>query len=322
MYIEENKKRMEQIHTVLMEFASGNFLYKLERTELKDELEALIALVNMTVEEIKDSFLHQEHVNQNETYGHLVQLFFLLDKRDIIRAFNVGVKQLLFFEDMDVRGKPFHSFLTPESELVWNKLKSKLTEGGSSSDDQVIKLSFKTKQGLILTTNCLVGKPIGGTDLSDNIMVISVEMVMASKQRELALRKVVSIGKERKAPDDGFIKKTKRLSTTDIRKIRQVHDHILENLDKHLSPLVELAHSFGTNEYKLKHGFKQLYGQTIFSFLLSERLKKASILIQHSDIPLKMVAHICGFKSAPHFSRAFKEKYDYTPSELRRQSPD
>ena len=114
--------------------------------------------------------------------------------------------------------------------------------------------------------------------------------------------------------------KKPQLSATDIKKIRKIHDHILDNSDRPLMPLRELAHSFGTNEYKLKQGFKQLYNQTVFGFVINERLRKASVLIQHTQISIKEVAHISGFKSAPHFSRVFKEKYGYTPRELRNHS--
>lgn len=320
MYREENKKRMDQIHTLLIEFASGNFLYKLERTELNDDMEALAALVNMTVEEIKDSFYRQSYVNQDEIYGYLIQLFFLLDREDSIKAFTNGVRQLLFFDDSELRTTPFPGFLAPESKLIWTRLKARLTKTNPGIFEEVIPLSFKTKKDLILTTNCLVAKPIGDPRLPESIVVTSVEMVMASKERQLELWKAVQAGRKKKPLSSVSRKKRKKLSATDIPKIRQVHDHILNHLDRPLSSLRQLAHTYGTNEYKLKHGFKELYAQTVFGFLMSERLRKASILVQHSEIPFKEVAHITGFKSAPHFSRAFKEKYGYTPSELRKQS--
>ena len=99
--------------------------------------------------------------------------------------------------------------------------------------------------------------------------------------------------------------------------IRDVHDMILNNLDRDLPQLKDLALQMGTNEYKLKYGFKQLYGTTVFRFLTHERLRKTKTLIQHSDLSLKEIAHMTGFKSAAHFSRAFKDKYGLSPSELR-----
>lgn len=325
MLDKDKMERLKQIHTILMEFASGNFAYRLERTNLNDEIEALVELVNMTLEEIKDSFLHQGYVNMHETYKYVVQMFFLLDNKETIITYNSRIKQLLLFDDSELQGKAFSSFLTQDSKLAWNRLKSKLVLTDLNPHEEYIVLSFKTKEHLILTINCLVGKFIDEISQSERIIITSTEIVKNSKEREIALWETVTSGKKKNKtikdpPYDDNQNIGSYLNSTDIRKIRQIHDHILQNLDKPLSPLIELAHTFGTNEYKVKHGFKQLYGQTVFRFLIDERLRKASVLIQHSDIPLKEVAHITGFVSVPHFSKAFKKKYGYTPRDLRKQS--
>ncbi|MFI0429908.1 helix-turn-helix transcriptional regulator [Mariniflexile sp. HMF6888] len=317
-------ERLKKIQTVLMEFASGNFAYKLERSNLNDDIEALAELVNMTLEEIKDSFFHQGYVNIHETYKYVVQMFFLLDKEETIITYNSRIKQLLFIDDSELQGKIFSSFLTQKSKLAWDHLKSRLVSAGLNPHEEYIVLSFKTKKRLTLTINCLVGKFIDETSQSERIIITAIEIVKSSKEREIALKETVTSGKkESKKKSSSYDDKQSndsRLNSTDIRKIRQIHDHILKNLDKPLLPLIELAHTFGTNEYKVKHGFKQLYGHTVFRFLIDERLKRASLLIQHTDIPLKEVAHITGFVSIPHFSKAFKKKYGYTPRDLRKQS--
>jgi AraC-like DNA-binding protein len=92
---------------------------------------------------------------------------------------------------------------------------------------------------------------------------------------------------------------------------------IINNLEKDLPGLHELARQMGTNEYKLKYGFKQMYGTTIFRFLTQERLRKAKTLIQYSTLTIKQVAQMTGFKSKTHFSRAFKDKYGLTPTAMR-----
>ncbi|GAA3586903.1 hypothetical protein GCM10022396_00110 [Flavivirga amylovorans] len=319
-----NKERIKQIHTMLLEFASGNFAYKIERSDLDDDIEALTALVNMTFEEIKASFLHQGYANLNETYKHLVQMFFVLDTKDSIIAFNSRIKQMLLFDDHELQDKTFSTFLTDDSKLAWNGLKSKLAKINIDAQEEFILLSFRTKQKLILTTNCLVSKFIDKVNQSERVVITSIEIIKNSTERETELRKTVSSGKNQNkiASLSSNVTKSKQLnlSFADIRKIRKIHDHIINNLDKPLSPLIELAHTFGTNEFKLKYGFKQLYGQTVFRFLINERLRKASVLIQHTDTSIKEVAHVTGFISAPHFSKAFKEKYGYTPRDLRKRS--
>ncbi|MDO5978200.1 helix-turn-helix domain-containing protein [Flavivirga spongiicola] len=321
---ETNKERIKQIHTMLMEFASGNFAYNIERSNLDDDIEALIALVNMTFQEIKSSFIHQGYANLNETYKHLVQMFFVLDLEDTIIAFNSRIKQMLFFDDHELQEKAFSTFLTQDSKLAWNGLKSKLAHTNLDAHEEFIVLSFKTKQQLILTTNCLVSKFVDQVNQSERIVITSIEIIKNSTERDTELRKKVSLGKDKvtKRLQTGNKSKQLNLSFSDIKKIREVHDHIINNLDKPLAPLVELAHTFGTNEYKLKYGFKQLYGQTVFRFLINERLRKASVLIQHTDTSIKEVAHVTGFISAPHFSKAFKEKYGFTPRDLRKRPND
>ncbi|MDD7888263.1 AraC family transcriptional regulator [Flavivirga sp. 57AJ16] len=321
---ETNKERIKQIHTMLMEFASGNFAYNIERSNLDDDIEALIALVNMTFQEIKSSFIHQGYANLNETYKHLVQMFFVLDMEDSIIAFNSRIKQMLFFDDNELRKKIFSTFLTQDSKLAWDGLKSKLASTNLDAHEEYIVLSFKTKQQLILTTNCLVSKYVEQDNQSERIVITSIEIIKNSIERDIELQKMVSSRKDKNKATKHLQTSTKskqlNLSFSDIRKIRKVHDHIINNLDKPLAPLIELAHTFGTNEYKLKYGFKQLYGQTVFRFLINERLRKASVLIQHTDTSIKEVAHVTGFISAPHFSKAFKEKYGFTPRDLRKQS--
>tara|TARA_R110002050_G_scaffold24083_3_gene64262 strand:+ start:14633 stop:15628 length:996 start_codon:yes stop_codon:yes gene_type:complete len=325
METEDNKERIEQIYSILMEFASGNFAYKLKRTDLNDEIETITALINMTFEEIKDSFLHQGYTNQNKIHKHFVKIFFVLNMEDTIVAYNSRIKELLFFDDNELQEKAFSSFLTEDSLVTWNSLKSKLALTDLSSYEEYIVLSFKTKQHLIVTTNCLVSKFVDAITQSERILVTSVEIIIESKERDIELQKTVRSGKDKSNTDKDTNlinhKSTRSsLSSNDIRKIREVHDHIVNNLEKPLSSLIDLAHSFGTNEYKLKYGFKELYGQTVFRFLIHERLKNASLLIQHTDIPLKEVAHTIGFISVTHFSKSFKDKYGYTPSDLRKQT--
>ncbi|MDO5968384.1 AraC family transcriptional regulator [Flavivirga aquimarina] len=317
-----NEKRIKQIHNMLMEFASGNFSYKIERSNMNDGIEALIALVNMSLEEIRGSFLHQGYTNLTETYKHMVQMFFVLDPEDVIITYNSRIKQMLLFNDDELQKNTFSTFLTQDSKLAWKDLKTKLEHSNQDTLEKSIELYFKSKQDLIVPTNCLVSKYIDRINQSERIIITSIEIIKSSMERKNELQEIVNSRKNKeKTTGNSTGKKVQlNLSYLDIRKIREVHDYIINNLDKPLSPLIELAHTFGTNEYKLKYGFKQLYGQTIFRFLIDQRLRKASVLIQHTDTSIKEVAHVTGFISAPHFSKVFKEKYGFSPRDLRKQS--
>ncbi|MGC1632894.1 MAG: AraC family transcriptional regulator, partial [Gelidibacter sp.] len=82
----------------------------------------------------------------------------------------------------------------------------------------------------------------------------------------------------------------------------------------------DFALQLGTNEFKLKYGFKELYGTTMHKFIIQERLRNAQVMIQYTDLPFKAIAHKSGFKSQSHFSRLFKARFGYTPKDLRKNT--
>ena len=110
------------------------------------------------------------------------------------------------------------------------------------------------------------------------------------------------------------------MSFEDIRKIREGHDIIINNLEMDFPSLKDFALQLGTNEFKLKYGFKELYGTSVYRFLKEERMRKSKMMIQYSGQSLKTSAQMTGFKSMAHFSRTFKKRYGYTPSELRKKA--
>ena len=98
------------------------------------------------------------------------------------------------------------------------------------------------------------------------------------------------------------------------------HDMILTNLEDDFPSLKEFALELGTNEFKLKYGFKELYGTTVHKFLIQERLRKAMMMVRYSDRPFKSIAEMTGFKSLAHFSRSFKQTYSLSPSDMRKKN--
>jgi AraC family transcriptional regulator, transcriptional activator of the genes for pyochelin and ferripyochelin receptors len=103
----------------------------------------------------------------------------------------------------------------------------------------------------------------------------------------------------------------------DIEKIREAHDYLLRNMDSPCT-LIELAHKVGINDFKLKKGFKQLYGTTVYEFLLDARMEKAKILLLETDTSAHEIALITGYKNLSSFITAFKKKMGYSPGSFRK----
>lgn len=106
----------------------------------------------------------------------------------------------------------------------------------------------------------------------------------------------------------------------DAKLMQQLYDYILSNLENPLPSLKELSKIFGTNEHKLKEAFKYFFNTSIYQFYNDERLKRVHLLIEKTNMPLKSIAHMNGFNTYPNFSKAFKKKYGYSPTNLKRDS--
>lgn len=71
-------------------------------------------------------------------------------------------------------------------------------------------------------------------------------------------------------------------SNSDREKIRQAQAIIIENMMNPPS-LMELSRLIGLNDFKLKKGFKEMFGTTVFGYLREKRLEKASYLLQKAQ---------------------------------------
>lgn len=106
---------------------------------------------------------------------------------------------------------------------------------------------------------------------------------------------------------------------TTIVMVQKVLDYIQTHLEEPLPSAKALSKMFGTNEFTLKENFRKIVKTSIYQFYNDERLKKAHTIIEKTTIPLKEVAIISGFYNYTNFYKAFKKKFHYPPSDIKRK---
>jgi len=99
---------------------------------------------------------------------------------------------------------------------------------------------------------------------------------------------------------------------TNVIKIRNAKDVIISRMAEPPS-LQELADEIGLSLKKLKEGFKQIYGDSVFSFLFDYKMEVARKLLESGDHNVNEVGHKVGYSTSSHFIAAFKKKYGTTP---------
>lgn len=113
------------------------------------------------------------------------------------------------------------------------------------------------------------------------------------------------------------IKNKTSISTSEIHRLMEVKEFIEGNL-KSFYTIEQLSIKFGINEFKLKNGFKELFGDGVFHYASKLRMKEALYLLKNSDFSIKEIAYHLGYASPSSFSVAFKNEVGVGPSYYRK----
>ncbi|WP_010275317.1 helix-turn-helix transcriptional regulator [Paenibacillus senegalensis] len=110
-----------------------------------------------------------------------------------------------------------------------------------------------------------------------------------------------------------------QLTAEDIRCLYEARQ-FLSHTWRQPPSLVELARLCGLNDYKLKLGFKELFGTTVFGYVRSLRMNEARKILEEGKVNVSEAASMVGYHNFSHFSALFRKTIGYNPSEVRRAS--
>jgi AraC-like DNA-binding protein len=106
------------------------------------------------------------------------------------------------------------------------------------------------------------------------------------------------------------------LKQYDKERIYYAREYLLANAN-HPPCLTELAKIAGINEFKLKHGFKEVFKNTVFGYLSDYKLMRAKELLADNSKDIKNISDELGYSSVQHFSNAFSKKFGISPGKAR-----
>ncbi|BBI34316.1 helix-turn-helix transcriptional regulator [Cohnella abietis] len=106
----------------------------------------------------------------------------------------------------------------------------------------------------------------------------------------------------------------KGLRRTDLDKIRAAADMLVARMDQPPS-LLELSQLAEISDFKLKTGFKELYGTTVFGYLRDKRMEQALLLLETERVSVYEAAIATGYSNPSHFASVFREKYGVNPGQ-------
>lgn len=110
----------------------------------------------------------------------------------------------------------------------------------------------------------------------------------------------------------------KPLKADDIERIHYAKEVLTARFSDPPS-LMELARLVGINDCKLKAGFRQVFGTTVFGYLQDCRMDRSRQLLDSGEMTIAEAAQAVGYANRSHFAISFRKKFGVNPGVYRKR---
>lgn len=111
-------------------------------------------------------------------------------------------------------------------------------------------------------------------------------------------------------------KRPTELQEYDIERIYKAEKILLADIQNPPS-LIDLAKQVGLNDFKLKIGFRYIFGNTVFGHLNRHRMEVAKQLLLEQNSNVSDIANVVGYSNPSHFAVSFKKRFGINPGAFR-----
>lgn len=106
------------------------------------------------------------------------------------------------------------------------------------------------------------------------------------------------------------------LTNIDRIKIKQAEQILQHNLQSKFPGIIYVAQEVSLSETKLKALFKIVHGTTLLNYFQRIKMSAAKEMLETKQQKISQVASHFGYENASKFSAAFKQQFDYLPSQM------
>jgi len=152
---------------------------------------------------------------------------------------------------------------------------------------------------------------ITSIDLMFRILVIQQNQELAASVIETIL-----VERVRSMSDTQVIPLRQKLGTNQP-KLESAVKLMETNIEEPLNPS-DIARLVNISRRQLERLFNNHLNSTPTRYYLELRLKNARRLLLQTGLPIIEISLVCGFSSAPHFSKCYRDLFERSPSEERR----
>ena len=141
-------------------------------------------------------------------------------------------------------------------------------------------------------------------------------MYFESKAIELITHQLAQL-----VSDENVLKKPILLRRADdVERIHEAKDILIRSIENPPT-LLGLSRQVGLNDTKLKRGFRQVFGTTVFGCLRAHRMERGRQLLTEGKMNVTEVSYEVGYSERANFTRAFTKHFGVSPLFYLRKAP-
>lgn len=188
-----------------------------------------------------------------------------------------------------------------------------------ASEDGVPELVAKVLEGRTSPVSLMRAMPVSATRAAQDLMKPPYQGRLAHLYQEAKAMELLAYQMDALSEEPAF---AGALTARELIRVREARERLLVDLQDP-PDLRSLARSVGLTPKRLNLGFRQLFGMTVFSYLLEARLIAARRMLEEGlDIPLKQLAWMMGYRQPSNFITAFRRRFGVSPGIYRRDLED
>lgn len=109
---------------------------------------------------------------------------------------------------------------------------------------------------------------------------------------------------------------SRSLAKNKVELAKEVSHYLTGHMDQHIT-VAELAEKFHVSQTVLKSAFKGVYGVPVYSYIRTQKMQSAAMLLKQTDLPIMEIAGSCGYDNGSKFAAAFRDVMGTSPNEYR-----
>lgn len=115
---------------------------------------------------------------------------------------------------------------------------------------------------------------------------------------------------------DTNLRQSRLYSKSQVTLAKNACEYLTKNMNRRIT-INELADTFHVSPTQLKNSFKGVYGVSVYSYIRSEKMQSAALLLEQTNCTILDIAGRYGYDNGSKFAKAFKDTIGMTPNEYR-----